>query len=142
MEIKEYNPQILKDMRLGFTVRVNPTRKREGKRHDVVMNLKHDMRLKGEQESKKLPEIVTQSCEQWMRERSKKNGFNILQMRADGYRQVQFDKSKGGISIRYSTVDLTGVIEVVDEALFKSTIFEGIGSEKGFGCGLMLVKRI
>lgn len=143
IETKQYKPQVLKNMRLGFTVRVNPTCKLDGKRHDVVMNLKHKMRLdSGEHENKALPEIVTAACEQWFNERSAKNGFKILSMRADGYRQMRFNKSKGGVPVRYSTVDLTGAIEVIDEQLFKPILLDGIGPEKGFGCGLMLVRKI
>lgn len=143
IETKQYDPQVSKNMRLGFTVRVNPTCKRDGKRHDVVMNLKHKMRLdSGEYEDKKLSEIVTASCEQWFNERSAKNGFKILHMRADGYRQMQFNKSQGGVPVRYSTVDITGALEVIDEQLFRPILWDGIGPEKSFGCGLMLVRRV
>lgn len=142
IETKPYDPQICQGMRLGFTVRVNPTFKREGKRHDVVMDQKRQIRLKEVDENKFTAEIVTQSCEEWLNERSEKNGFKVLQIRVEGYRQQEFHKAKANNTIRYSTVDFMGVLEVIDEKSFKSMLLDGIGPEKGFGCGLMLVRRV
>ena len=53
IETKEYSPKVKADMRLGFTVRVNPTRKRDGKRHDVVMDWKYKIRSGDAGEEKK-----------------------------------------------------------------------------------------
>ena len=144
VEVKDYDPKIKSGMRLGFTVRVNPTRKREGKRHDVVMDLKYKNRLEDSEERKKasLAELVTETCVDWLKERSKKSGFDILSVRVDGYRQSRFFKKKDGSSIHYSTVDFTGALQVKDEQPFKNTLFDGLGPEKGFGCGLMLVRKI
>jgi CRISPR system Cascade subunit CasE len=144
MEIKDYDPKIKADMRLGFTVRVNPTRKRDGKRHDVVMDAKYRGRSgeSGKEDKKPLAQIVTETCVEWLKDRGEKNGFDILSARADGYRQSQFVKRKEGLRIRYSTVDFTGVLRVRDEKIFKSVLLEGLGPEKGFGCGLMLVRKI
>ena len=142
IETKSYDPQIRQGMRLGFAVRVNPTFKREGKRHDVVMDLKRQIRLKGEDGNKSTAEIVTQSCGRWINERSERNGFKVLQICVEGYHQQEFHKVKTNNRIRYSTVDFMGVLEVIDEKSFKSILLGGIGPEKGFGCGLMLVRRI
>lgn len=143
IETKDYDPKVKADTRLGFTLRINPTRKRDGKRHDVVMDAKHKTRLDGAMKDNKKPlaEIVTETCVDWLKERGEKNGFDILSARADGYRQSRFVKRKGGLPIRYSTVDFTGVLQVRDERIFKDVLFEGLGPEKGFGCGLMLVRR-
>lgn len=83
-----------------------------------------------------------ESCVKWVQERSLKNGFTIHQVRADGYRQVRFKKVKGGSLVQYSTVDFTGLLEIVDDNLFKTMLFRGVGPEKGFGCGLMLVRKV
>ena len=141
IESKEYAPQIKRGMRLGFTVRVNPTVKRDGKRHDVVMNEKHKLRAEGQVNESPAQEIVSAACDKWIGTRSEKNGFKVLQFRADGYRQVDFQK-KDGVPVRYSVVDITGVLEVADEKAFIKMLFEGLGPGKAFGCGLMLVRRI
>ncbi|HQO57803.1 MAG TPA: type I-E CRISPR-associated protein Cas6/Cse3/CasE [Candidatus Omnitrophota bacterium] len=144
IESKDYDPKVKKDMRLGFALRVNPTRKRDGKRHDVVMDRKHKIRLEndnGKKESKSLAELVTEACLIWLKERSEKKGFQVLMTRAEGYRQSQFLKKKGGMFVRYSTVDFSGMLQVLDEHVFRNVLFEGLGPGKGFGCGLMLVRK-
>ncbi len=139
---KPYDPKIIPSMRLGFTVRVSPTRKRNGKRHDVVMNWKSMNKEKYRNGEISQAEVVDDVCRKWLTERSAKNGFNILNVRSDGYRQVRFIKQKRHLEIRYSIVDFNGALKVTDETLFKKMLFDGLGSEKGFGCGLMMVRKI
>jgi len=150
IEIKDYAPQIKERMKFGFTVRVNPVCKRDGKRHDVVMDAKYKMRkvTSGQDNKKTAQEIITDACRKWIEKRSEKNGFKItkqneeLVLRADGYQQTQFYKSTGSESIQYSTVDITGALEVTNERNFKKMLFFGLGPAKGFGCGLMLIRKI
>jgi CRISPR system Cascade subunit CasE len=144
MVTKPYDPHIHNGMKMGFSVRVNPTCKRDDKRHDVVMDMKYKLRSKDKicSQGKSMAEIVIESCEKWLTERSQKNGFKVLQVRIDGYQQMRFFKAKGGTPIQYSTVDFAGILEVMDEGLFKKVLFDGLGPEKGFGCGLMLVRKI
>ena len=71
-----------------------------------------------------------------------KNGFKIVQFRADGYRQIEFNKRKNSKLIRFSVIDITGILEVTSQMAFEKVLFNGMGAEKGFGCGLMLIKRI
>ncbi|MFH1767683.1 MAG: type I-E CRISPR-associated protein Cas6/Cse3/CasE, partial [Candidatus Omnitrophota bacterium] len=47
IENKEYAPKVEKGMNLGFSVRVSPAVKRDGKRHDVVMDAKYKTRMSG-----------------------------------------------------------------------------------------------
>jgi CRISPR system Cascade subunit CasE len=39
-------------------------------------------------------------------------------------------------------LDYKGVLCVTDTELFKTTLFNGIGRSKAFGCGLMMVRRV
>lgn len=142
IDSKEYAPQIKSAMQLGFTVRVNPTCKKGGKRHDVVMDAKYKARTQKHDKKMSSQEIISVVCGKWLAERSGKNGFKPLQFMAYGYQQTQFSKTKGGEPIRYSTVDITGILEVADEKVFTDILFRGFGSEKSFGCGLMLVKKL
>jgi len=43
--------------------------------------------------------------------------------------------------ITFSTLDFSGILGVTDPGQFRNTLFNGIGPAKGFGCGLMMVKR-
>jgi len=142
IESKEYMPIIRNGARMGFTVRISPTVKREGKRHDVVMDLKFNMQKTQQISEKSMQDIISDSCRKWIDARAEKNGFNIIDCRCDDYRQVTFDKKKDGVNVRYSTVDITGVIEVIDHTSFIKLLFKGIGPEKGFGCGLIMVRKL
>ena len=142
IESKEYSPKVGNGMRLGLSVRVNPTVKRDGKRHDVVMDAKYRARTNDSNGELSVQELIADSCGKWIEKRAQENGFKMLQFRAEGYRQNRFNKAKGGEPVRYSTVDITGALEVVDQKLFSDVLFDGVGPEKGFGCGLMLVRKI
>ncbi|WP_429886418.1 type I-E CRISPR-associated protein Cas6/Cse3/CasE [Geoalkalibacter halelectricus] len=63
-----------------------------------------------------------------------------LKFQAEGYRWHALPKK--GKSAGFSSVDFEGEIEVVDAELFSRALYEGIGPAKGFGCGLMLVRRV
>ena len=139
LEIKEYNPQIKNDMKLGFQLRANPVIKREGKRHDVVM----DMKKKGaEDKNMTKSDMVQDACGKWLDNRCKANGFKIENVRADGYIQHKLFKKKDNREIRYSSVDFMGILSVIDSSMFVKMLFNGIGAAKGFGCGLILVRKL
>jgi CRISPR system Cascade subunit CasE len=87
-------------------------------------------------------ELVQEAGGAWVRARSEKAGFRVHAVRADGYRQHQFFKRGGGPAVRLSTMDFTGILEVVDSAVFfREALCRGFGPAKGFGCGLMLIRR-
>jgi len=140
IETKEYDPKIPCGARLGFILRGNPTVKREGKRHDVIMDYKKHRSNKPQNTSNS--ESVQNIGRKWIESRSEKYGFHIEQVRVDGYRQNSFVKKNSVTEIRYSTLDFNGIVSIIHSGLFQKTLFNGIGAEKGFGCGLMLVKKI
>jgi CRISPR system Cascade subunit CasE len=142
IESKEYVPKVETGMKLGFSVRVNPTVKRDGKRHDVVMDAKYKARANDSRGEVFVQELIADSCGKWFEKRAQENGFKALQFRTDGYQQIRFHKTKDANLVRYSTVDITGALEVVEKKLFIDMLLNGFGPEKGFGCGLMLVRKI
>ena len=100
-----------------------------------------------------LYELVQARCLGWLEQRAEQAGFRVLtrelhddeqgireekSVRVDGYAQHQGER-KG---IRFSTVDFTGDLEITDTLAFRKTLQNGIGHAKGFGCGLLLVRRI
>lgn len=145
---KEYNPHLRASQRLGFTLCVNPIRSRRdenGKqeRHDVVMDAK--LKLKKDEKSFDLPDIVQEIGLRWLEERSASHGFSISPkgVRVDGYQQHRLFKGKGNKPITFSTLDFNGILTVTDPDVFvEKCLFDGIGPAKGFGCGLMLVRRV
>lgn len=145
---KEYNPQLRVGQRLGFTSCVNPIRSRRDEngrqqRHDVVMEEK--LKQKSDGKDFDLPDIVQDMGMRWLDERSASHGFSISTegIRVDGYRQHKLFKGRGGKPITFSTLDFNGILTVIEPDVFvEKCLFDGIGPAKGFGCGLMLVRRV
>jgi CRISPR system Cascade subunit CasE len=131
-------------MRLGFLLRANPVRTRDGKRHDVIMEEKSRLRARSvpRAEWPREAELVQEAGAAWLAARAEKAGFRIHAVRADGYRQHNFSKQADGHRVRFSTVDFTGLLEIIDAAcFFRETLCRGIGHAKGFGCGMILIRR-
>lgn len=150
IETKEYEPKIRTGMQLAFMLRVNPVRtKRDEKgkqhRHDVVMEAKTRLKEHSTKQNERntMATLVQEEGYNWLMARAEKLGFALtpIQIRVDGYQQHRFFKRKGSRSIQFSTLDFNGLIIVIDPELFIKTLYRGIGPAKGFGCGMMMVKR-
>ena len=59
----------------------------------------------------------------------------------DGYR-THTVRRRGRAPICFSTLDFSGLLTVTAPEKFLSALYGGIGPAKGFGCGLLLVKRV
>ena len=145
-----YDPILHAEEILSFILRANPIVTKQdlaGKhhRHDVVMEAK--TRLKEERitrdEWPSDAEIVQDEGFKWLEKKGQQNGFSIKEefVRADGYMQQKFYKLDGKQLINISSIDFSGALTVIDPELFKNALFKGIGPAKGFGCGLMMVRR-
>jgi CRISPR system Cascade subunit CasE len=144
VEAIDFAPKLQGGMRLGFLLRANPVRTREGKRHDVIMEEKHRLKARGvpRAEWPLDAELAEEAGAAWLRARSEKAGFRVHAVRADGYRQHDFLKQGDSRRVRFSTVDFTGLLEVLDPTcFFGEALCRGIGHAKGFGCGLLLIRR-
>lgn len=107
--------------------------------------------------------LVEYTCSQWLIKRAEKAGFRMmtqdqysnenLALSVNAYmptREVFFkdevdekkQKTKQKRVINLTTVDFSGVLEVLDPAIFKKTLENGLGHGKGFGCGLLLIKPV
>ncbi len=179
IETKEYNPKLVKNEQLYFSLRANPTtlKKKERTeeeikiwtknrlasglcqkdptkkrvRHDIVMSAKKelDLKIQSSDERPNLADIVQDTGLEWLALHEKRFGFEIDKsqdksaIRVDGYLQHKLYKGGGKHPIQYSTLDFNGLLTITDPELFiNECLYKGIGSAKGFGCGLMMVKRI
>jgi len=148
VETKPYAPRLSNGQRLSFSLRANPvvTRKdREGgkrSRHDVVMDAKR--RRKSSGEAAPAAEVVEAAGREWLGDRAEKSGFSFdyEHVRIDAYLQHRIAKPGARKSIRFSTLDFSGILTVRDPERFIRTLSSGIGPAKAFGCGLMLVRKI
>jgi CRISPR system Cascade subunit CasE len=153
LETKPYNPKVRQGERLAFSLRVNPVvtrwignEKMHHARHDVVMDAKWN--LKANNVPKELwpttSELAQTEGFKWLEARSERAGFSVAKelVRVDGYRQHAFRKGSSHREVRLSTMDFSGILTVIDAGVFVRSLFEGIGPAKGFGCGLLLIRRM
>jgi len=145
-ETKRFEPSLQKGQKLAFSLRANPVvaKRRPGKKnsshHDVLMNAKATAKEQGIDDQRGISEAMDEAARSWLHDRSKKCGFSLSVVpEVHGYNQhVQRRK---GLTIRFSSVDYQGILEVTEPDSFKETLFNGLGRSRAFGCGLMLVRR-
>jgi len=143
VQATDFAPKLQEGMRLGFLLRANAVKTRQGKRHDVIMEEKHRLKAQNVPRAAWPPEaeLVQEASAAWLRARSEKAGFRVHAVRGDSYRQHDFSKQEGR-HVSFSTVDFTGLLEVLDPTcFFRETLCHGIGHAKGFGCGMILIRR-
>lgn len=148
IETKPYAPAVEQGARLRFSLRANPTKRiaekgqrSDGARHDVVMVRKRLMQEAGE--AVEMSQIVQEEGFAWLKKQGERHGFVILphEVRADGYQSHRFRKSRGGREVSITGIDYEGVLTVANPSLFEKALLRGIGPAKGFGFGLMMVRR-
>lgn len=140
---KPYRPALVAGDRLAFELRANPVVTRSDddshQRHDVVMDAKRRLPAA---ERPILAELAQQVGFDWLARRAEGNGFAVTgdRVRVDGYRRHQLPRD--GRLIRFSTLEFNGVLTVTDPERMVRCLFTGVGPAKGFGCGLLLVRRV
>ena len=154
VQSKTYAPVLEVGDSLAFELRANPvvtTRNAAGKaaRHDVVMQEKTRL-LKERQLTRwadwstpdrtPLPELVRRTCGRWLKARCERLGvaLDIEALSVEGYEQ---HRGKNG-ELRFSTVDFSGLLRVVDAEALRLALHSGIGHAKAFGCGLLLIRPV
>jgi CRISPR system Cascade subunit CasE len=142
METREVEPDLRPGDLLEIAVRVNPVVTRDGRRHDVVMDCKRRSGWRSKDPEQRQPEtaLVQSALSEWMAARTERLGVRVRRLLAEGYRVSRFPKPSGG-RVQLGVCDLTGVMELVDPARFLTAWKIGLGPAKGFGCGLMLIRR-
>lgn len=153
VQTQTYSPHVEAGDRFHFDLRANPvvTHSRDGKqsRHDVVMEEKKRLlRERGyarwqdwkDDDKPALYALARNVCGKWLESRASRLGFEVDEkdLAVDGY---QRQAEKNG-SLRFSSVDFSGKLTVIDPVAFGQTLRDGIGPAKAFGCGLLLVRRL
>ena len=139
-------------MELEFSLRANPVVTRDGKRHDVLMDVK--FQAKGsEVAGAELEQKRQDAARNWLIAQGTKHGFELIQEESlmtdepfyqldiNGYQQNVLKGPNHEKPVLYSTVDFSGVLRITDIALFREALKKGFGKSKAFGCGLLLLKK-
>jgi CRISPR system Cascade subunit CasE len=149
VEAKEYNPKLSPGINLDFKIRVNPViarsipGKKNSSKHDVLMNAKITAKEQGISDKNRIRTIMNEAVINWFSKKGEKSGFRLSDKslpEVSAY--LQHVIKKRGTDIHFSSVDLTGSLEVTDPELFIDTLSKGIGHSRSFGCGMMMIKRI
>ena len=147
-EPKPFDLDLPAGTKLRFMLRACPVvqrRRADGGRksvkHDVVMDAlrAHPSGARSAQRQ----EIVQREGVAWLDGQSKGRGFAVdpSEISVEGYRQIQIARGRGRSPMRFSSLDLSGILTVQDSGLLLKAITQGFGAARAFGCGLMLVRR-
>lgn len=142
VQSKPYTPQLTEGEWLQFDLRANPTVSRgasgkKSQRHDVLMDAKHQARSDADAGAE-----IEAAALQWLLKRAPDWGLNVREdsLLTSGY--VQHRLRHKGQRIEFSSLDYQGVAQVRDPQLLAAALMNGVGRARGFGCGLLLVKRM
>lgn len=138
IEQRPFAPVLSAGQALRFSLRANPTVCKGGKRHDLLMEAKRQVR--SQFEGPDIWQYQQQAACDWLARQGTLNGFSLHEVNVDAYRQQQIIRAKARQMIQFSSVDYSGVLVVNDPVLFLQRLTQGYGKSRGFGCGLMLIK--
>ncbi|WP_265671487.1 type I-E CRISPR-associated protein Cas6/Cse3/CasE [Klebsiella grimontii] len=138
IQYRPFAPTLIAGQPLRFSLRANPTICKAGKRHDLLMEAKHQVR--GQVNGPDIWLHQQQAAQDWLARQGEQNGFSLLEVNVDAYRQQQVVRVKSRQMIQFSSVDYSGVLMVNEPTLFLQRLIQGYGKSRVFGCGLMLIK--
>lgn len=150
VQTKEFDPALREGDRLAFALRANPIVSRRDdqghqSRHDVVMHAKSRLAANGLSKAEWPPEaeLIQEAASEWLLARCQERGFSIEPgvLRADGYRQHVLYPKREGRTVRFSSVEFRGLLQVTDPHRLIQCLGRGIGPAKGFGCGMLVIRR-
>ncbi|EAP0944185.1 type I-E CRISPR-associated protein Cas6/Cse3/CasE [Salmonella enterica] len=138
VQCRPFAPELSVGQILRFTLRANPTICKAGKRHDLLMEAKRQ--VKTQPDSRDIWTYQQQAALEWLLRQGEQNGFSLREASVDAYRQQQIRREKSRQMIQFSSVDYAGVLVVNNPVLFLQRLVQGYGKSRAFGCGMMLIK--
>lgn len=112
--------KLLKNNNLfNFHLRANPTKKYDAKR---------------------LPLKSYEERINWIKRKSEDNGFKIIDVTVNS-EQIRASSSKRDHKLTFNSVLYEGLLQISDKDKFIKALFNGIGSGKAFGFGLLTISR-
>ncbi|KSB17546.1 CRISPR-associated protein Cas6 [Salmonella enterica subsp. enterica serovar Hillingdon] len=138
VQTRPFTPALSAGQILRFSLRANPTICKNGKRHDLLMEAKRQLRA--QEDGRDIWSYQQQAALEWLARQGEQNGFILREGSVDAYRQQQIRREKSRQMIQFSSVDYTGVLEVNDPELFLKRLAQGYGKSRAFGCGMMMIK--
>lgn len=119
-ECKQIRNEYLSCRFYSFQLKANPTMRRASDRRRLGLFSENMLR-------------------DWMDRKALENGFSILENTLVIGAPINETFNKNGYSGILVSVDFRGVLEVIEPEKFKRCFFNGIGSAKAFGFGLLSI---
>lgn len=138
IQCRPFAPMLSTGQVLRFSLRANPTICKAGKRHDLLMDAKRQ--VKGQVNGPDIWTYQQQAAQDWLACQGEMNGFSLREVSVDAYRQQQVIRAKSRQVIQFSSVDYSGMLTVNEPMVFLQRLIKGYGKSRAFGCGLMLIK--
>jgi CRISPR system Cascade subunit CasE len=143
VESKVFAPVLQKGQRLTFVLRANAvvTRKDQDgrpKRSDIVMDRLRA--LPKEERARERGRLALEAGRDWLVAQGAKAGFSLDRIEVIAYLTEKIP-SYHRKPIELGVLDLEGDLTITNPELFLRALAAGFGKAKGFGCGLMLIRR-
>ncbi len=155
VDCKEYAPKLQAGDRVRFQLRANPsvTQSRGGDAsrggHASMEQSRHKpqrdalaLAMFAAREGEERQRALTEAASAWLLQRAGAWGVRVDPgaLLTDNYTHHRLHR--GSRHITFASIDYTGVAEVADPVLLTKAMLEGVGRKRGFGCGLLLVRRL
>lgn len=90
-----------------------------------------------------IPHTVAKYQMQWLEKQAENNGFKLLTSEIDSVTHpvLRRRKNKGNNTFWLNRVDYNGILEITDLAKFRHALTDGVGRERAFGMGLLLLGK-
>ncbi len=128
---REFQPQPAAGQRLAFLLTANPVK--------TITDAQRETKPGKQSEKCRVPIIKEEDQREWIA-RKLANAGEIEAASILPHAPIHFRKgNRGG---KLAAVTFEGVIRVLEPVVLASLLENGVGPAKGFGCGLLLVRRI
>ena len=146
VQTKDYAPEFSNGQRLMFRLRLNAVVSRSeapgqrGTRHSIFTDAR-----KNNKDSTDSPEEFRKAVvAEWLGQREDRLGFRTgsenLIVGPD--ERIETRKKSGSAPIVFHAAEVSGLLIVLEANTFLTTVLNGVGRAKSFGCGLMLLRPV
>ncbi|MFI3272479.1 MAG: type I-E CRISPR-associated protein Cas6/Cse3/CasE [Pseudomonadota bacterium] len=148
LHTKEYTPVLQEGQKVHFALRFNPVVKRRdtnGKqvRIDIVQDERKRRLCEGvlQADLPQRTEIAMDVAPKWLSSHIPSLDIDASSLVVEAYRLEKFRKKKGDSLLTIASMDVQGTAFVRDVATLEKALYNGVGCAKGFGLGLLLLRK-
>lgn len=110
----------------------------------LVANPTRKLKDADNENGKRVGIYTAEEQEAWLKRKASQHGFSLraLQIKPGDRLEGKLVNGKRNHTLKLVMVQFDGLLEVTDVPEFEAAITAGIGSAKGFGCGLLSIARV